>query len=400
MKILFLAPRFPLPADTGGKIRTFNILKQLAKGAELHLVCFSFDKEDKELCPELENIGIKITLVPVSDPGIITKIMQALFDPLPVSIAKYGQKNMEDALASLNKSDHFDVVHVDHLHMAHYLKCFNGTPSIIDEHNVEYKILERCAHVEKSLIKKIVFKDQARKMKVFEAQRVKDFSAYLAVSEDDKNLLDGLGTDPSSGHVVPNGVDTEFFKAPESQRSRVPEEEAVVFTGSMDWFPNDDAAIYFCKDILPHIWKVHSNVKFYIVGKGPSSRLKALARSDRRIVLTGRVDDVRVFVARSKVFVVPLRIGGGTRLKILEAMSMEKAIVSTSIGAEGIHYTQDTDIVLADRPETFAQKVVSLINDSKQCELLGTAGRKLVLEQYDWNIIGRKLADINEKIKK
>jgi sugar transferase (PEP-CTERM/EpsH1 system associated) len=416
MHILFIAPRFPLPADTGGKIRTVNILKQLAKQANVHLACFSFENQDEKLCLELRNRGIQVTLVPGREPGSAKKAMQVLLDPLPVSIAKYYSEDMETILRELNETNTFDVIHIDHLHMAHYQKCFDGVPCVIDEHNVEYKILERCADVEKSLIKKIVFQSQARKMRAFEKQQIQNSSTYLAVSKDDKKLLDDIGENPPTGCVIPNGVDTEYFKIQDTShpstssgllskesraesRGKTQEEDAVVFTGSMDWFPNNDAAVYFCRDILPFIWKENPNIKFYIVGKDPSAELKECARGESRIILTGRVDDVRTYVERSKIFVVPLRIGGGTRLKILEAMSMQKAVISTRIGAEGIAYTENKNIILADEPRAFADKVIALMDDTQTRIAIGRAGRALVLEKYDWNIIGNTLRNIYERVK-
>lgn len=399
MRILFIAPRLPLPADTGGKIRTLNILKQLAKTAKVHLVCFSFGADDQRLSQDLSNGGIEVTLVPASASGAVSKITEALFNPLPVSIAKYYSEDMETILRELNETNEFDAVHVDHAHMAHYHRIFGGTPRFLDEHNVEYKILERCAGVEKSFLKKRIYLSQAGKMKRFESKAAEGFSGCFAVSKEDQDVLRNLTDGVVPVHIIPNGVDTEFFQGTGDKGQGTGEEDAVVFTGSMDWFPNDDAAVYFCEEILPHVWKAAPDVKFYIVGKGPSGRLKKLANGERRVILAGRVDDVRAFVMKSKVFAVPLRIGGGTRLKILEAMSMEKAVVSTSIGAEGIDYKEDTDMVLADRPEVFAQKVVSLLRDSGRRRALGAAGRKLVLEKYDWNVVGAKLRDVYEKFK-
>jgi len=282
MNILFIAPRFPLPADTGGKIRTLNILKQLALKADMYLVCFTFDDRDKDLSAELENDGISVTLVPIKEPSTLQKVLQVILNPLPVSMNKYYSEEMKTILTEMNETNDFDIVHVDHLHMAHYQHCFDGVPCVMDEHNVEYKILERCANVERSLIKKMVFKNQANKMRDFEMQQINDFSAYLAVSEDDKGLLNDLGEEQLSGYVIPNGVDTEYFKKSEVRSKKLEEEDSVVFTGSMDWLPNDDAAVYFCKDILPLIWKTNPNIKIYIVGKEPSSALQTYAKSDDR----------------------------------------------------------------------------------------------------------------------
>lgn len=398
MRILFLAPRVPWPADTGGKIRAVNILKQMTKFAQIHLVCFSFEKNDPGHAEELKKLGIAVTLVPAQEPGIIPKAVGIMFNPVPWSIAKYYSKSMERALRSLQQTHPFDAVHVDHAHMAHYNHCFNNRPCILDEHNVEYKILERCARAEKSFLKKIIYATQADKMKGFEARQIRLCSRYLAVSEDDLRLLDELaGTQKKGrGHVVPNGVDVDFFQG--SSTPPAGQEDALAFTGSMDWLPNDDAVVFFCREVLPLIWEQNAGVKFYVVGKSPSAAIRELAQKDPRIVVTGRVDDVRTYIQKTKIFVVPIRIGGGTRLKILEAMSMQKAVVSTTVGAEGIACTRDVDIVLGDTPPAFARRVIVLLQDQNKREALGAAARKLVLEKYDWHIIGKKLNRIYEDI--
>jgi sugar transferase (PEP-CTERM/EpsH1 system associated) len=394
MNILFLAPRLPFPADTGGKIRTINILKQVAKFAHVHLVCFSFDDKDRQYKSEIERLGIAVTLVPKKETPNIQKAFNVLLDSQPHSIVKYHSRSMIRAIRKLKKSQRFDAVHIDHLHMAHYLSLFKGLPCFLDEHNVEYKILERCAKVEPSLFKKPLLVNQASKMKRFEAKKIKQCAGFFAVSEDDLNLLKELTPQSSKGHVIPNGVDTEFFHPLENKNP----EDILVFTGSMDWLPNDDAVLYFCREILPLIWKKNSQVKFYIVGKSPSAAAQELARKEARIMVTGRVDDVRPFMAKSKVFVVPIRVGGGTRLKILEAMSMQQGIVSTTIGAEGIRHTDGTDILLADTPKEFAQKVLMLLEDGSYRKSMAQSGRHLVCQTYDWNIIGKDLKRIYSEV--
>jgi sugar transferase (PEP-CTERM/EpsH1 system associated) len=399
MKILFIAPRLPVPADTGGKIRAFNLVKQVAKRHRMDLVCFSFDAEDDRHAEQLRDLNIAVTLIPAREPGLWRKVGTVLLAPVPYSVAKYYSPAMDKAVEKLTRENAYDVVHCDHIHMTHYHKHFSRRPSLVDEHNVEYKILERCAGVEKAFIKKVLFGHQAGKMARFEARTIAAFSACTAVSDEDGRILKHLTKNVKPVYTLPNGVDTEFFQPPDRRAAGSPEEDAVVFTGSMDWLPNDDAAVYFCKDILPLIWNIKPDVKFYIVGKGPSDALKGLTQGEGRVVLTGRVEDVRVIVNKSKVFVVPLRIGGGTRLKILEAMSMGKAVVSTSIGAEGIAYSEDKNIVLADTPEVFAGKVLSLLDDEQRRASLGVSGRALVLKQYDWDIVGATLNQIYEDLK-
>jgi glycosyltransferase involved in cell wall biosynthesis len=167
----------------------------------------------------------------------------------------------------------------------------------------------------------------------------------------------------------------------------------------MDWLPNEDAVLYFCREILPLIWQRNNKVKFYIVGKGPTKAIQSLGEKDARIVVTGRVDDVRPLMAKAKVFVVPIRVGGGTRLKILEAMSMKKAVVSTTLGAEGIKYSQGKDILIADQPQDFADHVVRLLKDQVAASNMGEAARSLVCRTYDWHIVGEKLNQIYHEVK-
>jgi glycosyltransferase involved in cell wall biosynthesis len=276
--------------------------------------------------------------------------------------------------------------------MSHYIECLKGLPCFLDDHNVEYKILERCADLEGHVLKKMVLYDQSCKMKKFEMMRLQKCKRYFTVSKDDLNILEELAQGKVQGAVIPNGVDTRYFHI--SSHDAPALEDALAFTGSMDWFPNEDAVMYFSDEILPLIWKEKPHVKFYIIGKSPSEKMKELSRKDSRIIVTGRVDDVRLLMARAKVFIVPIRVAGGTRLKILEAMSMRQSIVSTTIGAEGIKHTNGKDILLADTPEDFAQKTILLLNDPIYRDRLAEAGRELVCRLYDWDIIGQNLKNI------
>lgn len=393
MNILFLAPRLPLPADTGGKIRTLNILKELAKVNHVHLLCFSFEQEDQNFVKELELIGITVGMVSMPETSFFNKITSVLFDPIPFSISKYDLPQMRQAIAKVLKTRSFDAIHIDHLHMGVYRNCFGSIPCFLDEHNVEYKILERCAGVEKSVIKKWIYRNQTAKMMAFESKKIREFSGVFACSSDDQIMLSSLIKNDAPVHVIPNGVDTEFFNPTQSNQ----QENALVFTGSMDWLPNDDAITYFCKEILPLLWQKDHTLKLYVVGKNPSASVKELSGRDKRVIVTGRVDDVRPFVEGSKVFIVPLRVGGGTRLKILEAMAMGKAVVSTRIGAEGIECADGVNIALADTPDDFTNKIIDLLKQPDKVVNMGQEGRKLVCQQYDWAIVGKKLNSIYQK---
>lgn len=397
MKVLFMAPRIPLPADTGGKIRTWNLLLQSAQTTEVDLVCFSFDKNDESYVGQIKEKGINVTLVPINEDGFLNKVSHVLFSKTPYSVDKYFTESMKNAVQRLIAEKKYDLVHIDHIHMAHYRDYVGDIPCFLDEHNVEYRILQRCSDVEQSPIKKLIFSSQAKKMRRFECRYIQKFKACSGVSDDDSALLKELSNGRCKVHVLPNGVDTNYFHPGENVKNDS-KESSVVFTGSMDWLPNNDSAIFFAKEILPIIWQKKPDVRFYVVGKSPSSDLVELAKKDQRIQCTGRVDDVRDYVWQSQVFVVPLRIGGGTRLKILEAMSMEKGVVSTTIGAEGINYKNHANINIADTANEIADAINYILDNPEKAAQLGKRGRELVLEEYDWNIVGRKLRAIYEEI--
>jgi len=426
MKILSIAPRLPFPADTGGKIRTLNILKQLAGFAEIDLLCFSFEREDEGMSRLLrKQLRVNVHMVSHREPDLQQKIRLAFFEQRPFSVAKYFSHAMKTKIRTLTAQCVYDAVHFDHIHMAQYRNELKTMPAVVDDHNVEYRIMERCAEVEKNPFKKFLFQQQVEKMRDYEREAVSACTACAAVSADDAETLRILTSSTTRVHVVPNGVDTEYFKsAPAPQNPSDPDASApdpqnpsapgprssgapvtgelatggLVFTGSMDWLPNDDAMQYFIKEIFPLLKAKKADIMLYIVGKSPSPKLLEMAKGDPAIEITGRVDDVRSYIEKAAVFVVPLRIGGGTRLKILEAMSMAKPVVSTTLGAEGIAHTPDQDIVLADRPEDFAHQILDLLSQPQKARSIGHKGRELVLQKYDWKIIGHLLKDIYHEI--
>ncbi len=400
MRILFIAPRLPVPADTGAKIRTLNIIKQIAQlGHTMDLVSFSFEDDDKNHISELKKYAKEVICVPMEDVSLAKKIFHVLFNKLPFSIYKYYDKGMEETLKKL-KEKKYDIIHFDHLHTTHYRYLFEDTPCVVDEHNVEFKILQRCARVETNPIKKTLYEFQAKKMMIYESQIIKEFDGCLAVSKNDKEILEEIAHSKVQIDVIPNGVDTAFFKSEENSEQK-DNPMSLVFTGSMDWLPNEDAVIYFCKKIFPLILKKKKDVTFYIVGKNPSAQVRGLKKLSEKIVVTGCVDDVRPYVEKSNIFVVPIRVGGGTRLKILEAMAMRKIVVSTSIGAEGIKYTKDQDIIIADEPEEFANAIFSVMERPEdQLRLIKESARELVCQTYDWKVVGQHLQNHYEKITK
>jgi glycosyltransferase involved in cell wall biosynthesis len=264
---------------------------------------------------------------------------------------------------------------------------------VLFTHNVEAEIWRRHAETASRPLKRLLMHGQWSRMLAFERAALDRFDLILAVSDADRATFERLY--PSGGrsyHVVPTGVDTEFF-APRTSHVAPPHvarDRHLVFTGSMDWLPNEDGMLYFCREILPRIRQVEPDVTVSIVGRAPTPAVQRLAQ-ERGVEVTGRVEDVRPHIAGGSVYIVPLRIGGGTRLKIFEAMSMAKAVVSTTVGAEGLPVTPGRDIVIADEPARFAQAVVHLLRSERDRRRLEAAARQLVVDRYDWSAVSREL---------
>ena len=381
-KLLFLSPRIPYPLDTGGKIRTYHILRLLAQRYDVDLVSFFFSPVDEVSARNLEDIqGIRCCGVPSKD-NIFTIAAKAVLSGRPISYQRYISRDFIFLLKVLARKNNYSLAHCDHLHMGQYVDILRSIfPDIsvrVDEHNVEYVIAERARKKEASFLKRIVFMRESRLIKALEASICSKADEVWVVSEDDKELLARLSG--VKAVVVPNGVDLDFF----SFRPYSDSEKGIVFIGSMDWLPNEDGMLYFLKEIWPIILRHTPDIALYIVGRNPSSRITEFASN--QVVVTGSVDDVRPYLYNSVLSIVPLRIGGGSRLKILESMSAGRVVISTSLGAEGIEYSRGENILIEDSPERFAAAVAELYFDIERRKKMAESARKLVEERYSWRL--------------
>ncbi|HPM42618.1 MAG TPA: glycosyltransferase [Candidatus Omnitrophota bacterium] len=393
MNILFLISQLPYPLDTGAKIRSFNLIKALGSLHKITLVSFGDEWVEKEKVEALHKICEKVVLVKkdIASSAFGRLAMTALalknlFSKYPYSVDKYYSSALSARLKELVAKCGFDLVHCDSLQMSRNLSGIKGVPAVLTEHNIESQILKRAAESEMNILKKAYLYYQYKKLLKYEKAACGWFDRVVTVSEEDKRFLAQYARGDKIS-VVPNGVDTGYFK-PITDNQKSITDNAIVFTGSMDWLPNEDAVSYFYDEIYPYI---KANVKLYVVGRNPSNKMLQIAEKDVRLVVTGTVDDVRPYVADADIFIVPLRIGGGTRLKILEAMAMGKAVISTSVGCEGLEVTDGVDIIIEDDPRLFAGKIDALMSDTDTRKRLGLAGRRLVETKYDWKSISKTL---------
>jgi len=301
-------------------------------------------------------------------------------------VLKYRDPRLHALLRRLAAAHHYDLVHLDMLHLADCTALFPGTPVVLGEHNVEAVILERRADNERRPLVRAYLRYQAARLRRYEARACQRADRVLAVSDPDARLLESMsGRDDVV--TVPNGVDTTFFTPLADRR---PARE-MVFVGGFTWFPNEDAIRHFVADILPLVRQRHPDVTLTVVGKQPDTPAVRALAAQAGVRLTGQVEDIRPRVQGAAVYVVPLRIGGGTRLKILDALAMGSAIVSTRIGCEGIEVTDGQDILMADSPQDFADAVCRVLDDATLRERLGRAGRALVERRYDWRAVAQDM---------
>jgi polysaccharide biosynthesis protein PslH len=246
-------------------------------------------------------------------------------------------------------------------------------------------------------VTRFLLRQQWSRMLRFERAALERFDLVLCVSSADRHTFGTLYPDAlkTPAHVIKTGVDTDYF----APMPRAPRPAHLVFTGSMDWLPNEDGMQYFVREILPRIRQVEPDTTLSIIGRSPTPVVKRLAEI-AGIEVTGRVDDIRPHVAAGSVYIVPLRIGGGTRLKIFEAMSMGKAVVSTTVGAEGLPVTHGHDIIIADEPARFAQAVVHLIRDGELRRRIESQARRLVVDRYDWSAVAEDFEEALTQLRK
>jgi glycosyltransferase involved in cell wall biosynthesis len=388
LKILWLKTGPLHPLDTGGKIRTYNMLKELKKKHHITYIALApleTKDENKQKAVEYCQEAIWIPWEETSKDNYklyIELFQNMLFSDLPYAVQKYQSLEMQEYIERLDCSGNYDIIICDFLIPSVNIKKKLATPSVLFQHNVESLIWKRRYDNAKG-IKRVYLYNQRKRMEQYEQKGCMLFDGVATVSVNDSDILkEEFGLTNIIGDV-PTGVDTSYFKPIEAVKRR----GSIVFSGSMDWDPNEDAVLYFVKEIYPLIKEKAPYASFTVVGRNPSQRLKSLNKLDSSINITGTVEDVRPYLTESEVYVVPLRIGGGTRIKIFEAMAMALPVVSTSIGAEGLSVKNGENILLSDQPEEFADNVIKLLQDQKNREEIGEKALTLIQKRFSWGAV-------------
>jgi polysaccharide biosynthesis protein PslH len=395
MKVLWVKAGKLLPVDTGGKIRSFNILRHLAKEHEVALLSYYGGHRDAgyeaAIAQRLPGAQTIYTAAPEGTLAQSLDYILRLPSGAPYAVRKFTDPKVRQEVANRLSDGNLDVAVCDFLSASLNFPESLRAPVVLFQHNVETMLWRRIAETEKAPLRKLSYSIEARKMSAYETRTLGRFHHVIAVSDHDRDAM--LTLSPGCPiTVVPTGVDTEQYQVAASVSGRPP---LVVFTGSMDWEPNIDAMEYFCREIWPAVLAAVPDARFQIVGRNPHPRVQRLASLS--VEVTGTVASVTDYLRAATVVIVPLRIGGGTRLKIFEAMAMAKAMVSTSIGAEGLDVTNGRDLLIADDAPAFASSILQLLRDPESRRTYEQNAATLAA-RFDWSQIARRFADVLQEV--
>ncbi len=395
MKILWVKTDYLHPTTRGGQIRTLEMLRCLHRNHEVHYVCFD-DGENDEGPRRSSEYSTRAYAVPHYVPArrsarFIGQLAAGLISPLPVSVARYKSAAMKERIAKLLAAERFDSLVCDFLFPTPNIPDMSR--AVLFQHNVESTIWRRHVEQASNAASRSYLSLQAKRMYAYEKQICRRAAYVISVSEPDRKIMQSeFGVEKVDD--VETGVDLAYFAPPGSTESCAD----LVFVGSMDWLPNIDGVKFFVEEILPRIRVRKPDCKVAIVGRRPSPSIEQLARRDRNLIVTGTVPDVRPWLWGSSVSIVPLRIGGGTRLKIFEAMAAKLPVVATAIGAEGLPVQSGRHLRIADAPDAFAAACLDLLDNPEQGRSVADRAFELVSARFSWEAVTRKFESILDRV--
>ncbi|MGC9040481.1 MAG: glycosyltransferase [Roseiflexus sp.] len=400
MNILLLTQIVPYPPDSGPKVKTYHLLRHLAARHRVTLVCFTRNAQEEADANILRNLVAEVHTVPLRRSTIRNALTLAgsLVRGRSWIIERDDSATMHRLLTRLVREAEiagrpYDLVHADQLNMAQFAEPL-PLPRLLDEHNAVWTVFRRVAAQERGL-KRLLWEREWRQLRTYEGRVCREFEAVTAVSHEDRQaLIDAMGIERHIP-VIPIAVDAER----EQPIARQPDSRGILSLATMMWPPNIDGVLWFARSIYPLIKQQVEGVRFFVVGQRPVPEVRALPEQDPTIEVTGYVPDPTPYIAASACLIVPLRSGGGMRVKILEALARGIPVVSTTIGYEGIDLVPGEHLLVGDTPEAFADAVVRLLRDPDFGAQLAASGRRRLLERYDWRAVCPAMDRVYERMK-
>jgi sugar transferase (PEP-CTERM/EpsH1 system associated) len=399
MKILVITPRLPYPPFSGMQLRVYHLFKQLSKKHELTLVCYKYEDE-MNAENFLKNIFSYIKIIPDTfrdGDQATTSLFQKIRDTFypPIGLLNYGTRKdaMHEAIAEVLDYDKFDVVYLSCFDMLPFVPAISQLPFVVDVIDDAalhaYNDFKMQSNLKRKL-KRYAYWLQTRN---FERSYLGLIPHIIMISSVDVEFFHSF-CPGKLVHVITNGIDVDLFQ-PDSINHHHP---VFMFSGNMDYVPNEDAAIYFIHKIFPRVLERIPEAMFTVVGRNPTKRLIDLAGQNRQIQVTGFVEDIRTWFNKALIYVSPLHTGAGLKNKILEAWAMGKATIATPISVDGLEAVHEENIILAEQPDEFVAAIVELYQNSAYREQLAQTARQDVINKYTWQIKANELETVLEKI--
>ena len=393
MRLLIVAPRFPYPLDKGDRLTIYNIVRYFSKRHVVDLASFLEPDQGESWIQHLSPFCSRVEIVPLNKTRAYWNCLAGILGPIPFQVLYYRDPFMHDIVHRLCSEHQYDLLYAHTIRMGQYIVDFRDRPRVLAMQISMALHYRRMAAYSGNILWRLLYALEHRKVKAYEPSLGHRFDRVLLISPTDWREIEKTGS-LDNVFFNPHGVDFVYF-SPDKTIGKEP--ASIIFTGNMSYPPNVDAVLHFCKSILPLIQKQVPEVKFYIVGTSPTPEVKALGK-DRRIIVTGSVDDLRIYMNKVQVAVDPLRIGAGLQNKVLEGMSMELPMVITSVANEGIGTIDGENVLIADDPRSFADKVISLLRDPTLRFRTGNAAREFIVANWSWEKHFRDLEGMLESL--
>jgi len=397
MRVLWLSQNLPFPPKTGVLQRNYNLIRECSRFAEVDLIAIVKqdilpDFDEARAARELRALCASVTPVHLPIEGsravFLWTVAKSLFTTRPFTANWTDAPSLHAAVTAAAGRGPYDAVFFDAISLAPFRAPLSKWPTALNHHNIESQLLERRLAYETSAARRLYLGQESRKLRRYEAAVAGTFDTNLVVSALDGERLRQIAPGAST-HVVANGVDTEYFRR--QQPVSAVEKGHLIMVSGMNWFPNRDAVLLMADKVWPVLSQALPDARLTIVGASPPQAVLDLAARDARVTVTGFVNDVRPYMERAQVYLCPMRDGGGTRLKILDALAMGIPIVATQMALEGIEVAAEQEVLVADEPAEFVNQIVRLVGDQALWQRLSDNGRRFVEQHFAWPVIGEHL---------
>ena len=392
MKILQIAPQIPVPPNNGARLSIYGITKYLAlRGHEINFACYNKKKTTNEQIQMLSSSSRPFVYETQTDNNAIDAAVN-IFSNVPYNISKFEKKEFASKIKELIVQNKFDVIHIDHLHMAWLvdnMREITDAPVVLREHNLEMEIMKRFHEYTKNPLLKKYAEIQYKKFLKYEPHFCEKFDTCVMISAHDELKLKSLNQNVRT-KVIPAGVMPELLRL---EKSRV-EEESIAFLGSLEWFPNLDGISWFIESVMPMLKEVRPNIKLYLYGGGVPNNFFIPSFLRENIIVKGFVDDIWNEILKTELVIVPLRVGSGIRVKILELLAAGQNIVASSIAAEGIPVENEKHILIADSAMEFTDKIDRFLNHRFDNAAMIRNGKELIASNFTWERIAEQFEQL------